>query len=77
MLKISERDYVKFQEHYAWQLLQSPDYRLGQAFLNYFPEVSREMATQGREGTLLEMKMFYETDRDQCQQWIDQWRHND
>jgi hypothetical protein len=73
VLKISERDYVKFQEHYAWQLLQSPDYRLGQAFLNYFPDVSREMASTD-DGTLLEMKLFYEKDCDESQRIIDSWR---
>ena len=73
MLKISERDYVKFQEHYAWQLLQSPDYRLGQAFLNYFPEVGQNMRYED-DGTLLEMKLFYEKDCEEAQRVIDSWR---
>ena len=73
MLKISERDYVKFQEHYAWQLLQSPDYRLGQAFLNYFPEVGRDMESED-DGALLEMKLFYEKDCAIAQRMIDSWR---
>ncbi len=64
---------MKFQEHYAWQLLQSPDYRLGQAFLNYFPEVGRDMESED-DGALLEMKLFYETDCEEAQRVIDSWR---
>jgi hypothetical protein len=60
-------------EHYSWQLLQSPDYRLGQAFLNYFPEVSRALARIGKDGTLMEMKLYYETDNARAEQLINQW----
>jgi hypothetical protein len=60
-------------EHYSWQLLQSPDYRLGQAFLNYFPEVSRALASICKDGTLMEMKLYYETDNARAEQLINQW----
>ena len=73
-MKITQQEYEKFLEHYAWMLLKSPNYRLGQAFLNYFPEVSQYLSQQGREGTLSEMKMFYNSDNDQVQHIIDQWR---
>jgi hypothetical protein len=69
---ITPQQFQEFQEHYAWQLLQSPDYRLGQAFLNYFPEVSRDMASED-DGSLLEMKLYYETDDDLAKRIINQW----
>lgn len=69
---ITQKQYSKFQEHYAWQLLKSPDYRLGQAFLNYFPEVSQDMASED-DGTLLETKLFYEKDNDVAKRIINQW----
>lgn len=69
---ITPQQYETFQQYYAWQLLKSPDLRLGQAFLNYFPEVSRDMASQD-DGTLLEMKLFYETDVEDANRVINQW----
>lgn len=70
---ITQKQYQEFMEHYAWQLLQSPDYRIGQAFLNYFPEVSTEMTRDGDHGTLLEMKLYYETDNERATWLINQW----
>ncbi len=75
MLKITADRYAKFLEHYSWQLLQSSDYRLGQAFLNYFPEVSKGLAKT--DGTIIEMKLYYETDNTRAQQIINQWRDVD
>lgn len=76
-MKITSGKYSEFLEHYSWQLLQSPDYRLGQAFLNYFPEVSTYIARSGKDGSLFEMKLYYETDNARAQQLIDQWRDCD
>ena len=70
---ITQKQYQEFMEHYAWQLLQSPDYRIGQAFLNYFPEVSTEMTRDGDHGTLFEMKLYYETDNERAKSLINQW----
>lgn len=70
---ITQKQYQEFIEHYAWQLLQSPDYRIGQAFLNYFPEVSTEMTRDGDHGTLFEMKLYYETDNERAKYLINQW----
>lgn len=68
---ITKKQYQEFTEHYTWQLLQSPDYRLGQAFLNYFPEVSKRLANT--DGTVLEMKLYYETDNERAKWLINQW----
>ena len=70
---ITQKQYQEFIEHYAWQLLQSPDYRIGQAFLNYFPEVSTEMTRDGDHGTLFEMNLYYETDNERAKYLINQW----
>lgn len=71
--RVTPKAWSKFQEHYAWQLLQSPDYRLGQAFLNYFPDISTEIAQDGDHGTLFEMKLYYETDNERAKLLINQW----
>lgn len=70
--RIHQEQWKEFQEHYAWQLLKSPDYRIGQAFLNYFPEVSQHIASD-KDGTLFEMKLYYETDNERAKQLIIQW----
>jgi hypothetical protein len=75
VLKITAAEYAEFLEHYSWQLLQSPDYRLGQAFLNYFPDVSKVLSST--DGTILEMKLYYETDNARAQKIIDNWRDVD
>lgn len=72
-MQISKEEYAKFQEHYAWQLLQSPDYRLGQAFLNFFPDVSSNMRRDGDLGALDELRLYNETDKDIAQQTINRW----
>lgn len=73
MLKITKAEYEEFKKHYAWILLKAPDYRLGQAFLNYFPDISREMIESGKFGTLDEFKLYNETDKLKAQAGIDQW----
>ena len=71
-MKITQKQYQEFMEHLMWQRLQTPDYRMGQAFINYFPEVSTNMANS-QEGTLLEMKLYYETDEERAKWLINQW----
>ena len=72
-MKITQAEYKEFLEYYAWQLLQSPDYRLGQAFLNYFPRISKALIEDEQWGTLYEYNIFNETDARKTQAFIDQW----
>ena len=75
-MKITPKQYQEFIEHLMWQRLQTPDYRMGQAFLNYFPDISTNMANS-KEGTLLEMKLYYETDEERAKWLINQWVSDD
>ena len=72
MIQITKKQYQEFMEQFMWQRLQTPDYRMGQAFLNYFPEVSSAIV-KDKEGTLLEMKLYYETDEERAKWLINQW----
>jgi hypothetical protein len=72
-MKITQEQYQEFLKHLAWTRLQAPDYRIGQAFLNYFPEVSTYLSRQGKDGTLFEMKLYYETNELQAQKFIEEW----
>lgn len=71
--QITQAEYAEFLEHYTWQLLKSPDYRLGQGFLNYFPHISQALIADEEYGTLYEYNLYNETDREQAQGIIDQW----
>ena len=73
-MKISDAEYKEFLKHYSWQLLKAPDYRLGQAFLNYFPDISRTMTNDGDLGAMDEQRLFYTTDKVEAQAMIDRWR---
>ena len=48
--RITKEQYEEFLKHLVWTRLQAPDYRFGQAFLNYFPEISKIMREDGDLG---------------------------
>lgn len=72
-MKITQEQYQEFLKHLAWQRLQSPDYRLGQAFLNYFPHVSQALIADEQWGTLYEYNIFNEINDLRAQEFIDKW----
>jgi hypothetical protein len=73
--KITASEYAEFLKHLAWQRLKTPDYRFGQAFLNYFPEVSKDIRESVEHGSQAEYVLFYEewepTARMKCEQWVE------
>ena len=71
--KVSRGRYQEFLEHYAWQLLKSPDYRLGQAFINFFNEVDKMMSEDGDLGKQDAVMLYYETDNARAQTIINTW----
>ena len=72
--KISRERYEEFLKHYAWQVLKSPDYRLGQGFINYFDEVDKIMSADGDIGRQDAVMLYYEIDNKRAQAVIDRWR---
>ena len=72
-MKITPAEYAKFLEHLAWQRLKTPDYRLGQAFLNYFPQISQHLISSEQWGTLYEYNLFNEISDLEAQKIIDEW----
>lgn len=73
-MKIPRAEYEEFLKHLAWQRLKTPDYRFGQAFLNYFPEVSKAMREQDENGSQAEYVLFNEEwepiARTKCEFWV-------
>lgn len=69
---ISKLEYEEFEKHYAWVLIKAPDYRLGQAFLNYFPKISKMMLSR-EKGMQDEFQLFNERDPKKAQEIINQF----
>lgn len=72
-MKITQKQYEEFLKHLAWVRLKAPDYRLGQAFLNYFPHVSKSLLDSEQWGTLYELNIFNEISDLRAQEFIDTW----
>jgi hypothetical protein len=72
-MKISREEYNQFLKHLVWIRLRASDYRLGQAFLNYFPEISKELIASEQWVTLYEYNLFNEINDLEAQKIIDFW----
>lgn len=74
--KITKQQYEEFLRHLVWVRLRAPDYRFGQAFLNYFPKIRKIMEDDGDLGSRAEQHLYYEewepTARMQCESWVEQ-----
>lgn len=46
MKTITWHEFILFKEYYEEMSRVAPDYRVGQAFLNYFPELDKEMVAE-------------------------------
>lgn len=47
---ITKDQFREFEKHYVTEVLKNPDYRYGQAFLNYFLPLSHILLKSGIEG---------------------------
>jgi hypothetical protein len=72
--RITQEQYEEFLKHLAWTRLKAPDYRFGQAFLNYFPTIRDIMENTGDQGSQGAAHLFYEewepTARMKCESWV-------
>lgn len=63
MKHITWAQFINFKEYYEKMRAVSPDYRVGQAFLNYFPALDKDMV---RECLPEEYKLYNERSDDVC-----------
>ena len=63
MIHITWTQFINFKEYYEKMQAVSPNYRVGQAFLNYFPELDKEMI---RECLADEFHLYHEKSDDVC-----------
>lgn len=56
---ITQEQFDEFVRHYNWEVIRNADYRVGQAFVNYFNNATLEsIDTQYR--------LFYNTNNEDC-----------
>jgi hypothetical protein len=56
-VKITREDWDEFKKHYMFEFIRNSDYRFGQAFLNYFPELQTYLKSTGR-GESIEQRLW-------------------
>ena len=49
-MKITMQEFEEFEKRYMFEVLKNPDYRIGQAFYNTFPEIALSMEEDGDIG---------------------------
>jgi hypothetical protein len=57
-VKITQEDWEQFKKHYMFEFLRNADYRFGQAFLNYFPKLSKQLLEDGDRGESIEQRLW-------------------
>ena len=70
---ISQQQFEEFLKDYTIEVLRNPDYRFGQAFLNYFPAVDRLMNNDGDLGAADATKLYYTTDNNEARELIERF----
>lgn len=57
-MKITMQEFELFEKEFIMDVLKTPSYRLGQAFINKFPNISRSMENDGDRGYLQWQKLW-------------------
>ena len=70
-MKITMSEYEEFEKRYLFQVLKNPDYRLGQAFYNTFPEIAVSMEEDGDLGYAQANRLWNTKDRDEVLEILD------
>ena len=74
MQKITDDQYQAFLKYYMWNLLQHPDYRLGEAFINYFTDISDELIYNLRNENDFTWELYGEGNSAKAQKMINLFR---
>ena len=70
---ISKEQYKEFEQHWIMEYMRNPDYRLGQAFLNYFTEIGKIYLDGGDHGANEEYRLWNTKDSKEANTIIQKW----
>jgi hypothetical protein len=65
-VKITPNDWAQFKKHYMFEFIRNSDYRFGQAFLNYFPALSKHLIADGYRGESIEQRLWNAPTQDEA-----------
>jgi hypothetical protein len=57
-VQITSVEWQQFKKHYMLEFIRNADYRFGQAFLNYFPALSKHLIADGERGESIEQRLW-------------------
>jgi hypothetical protein len=70
-MKITIKEFEEFEKQFLFEKINNPYYRLGQAFLNKFPEIDRLMEEDGDLGAQQARRVWECDNRKQVLELID------
>ena len=70
-MKITIKEFEEFEKQFLFEKINNPYYRLGQAFLNKFPEIDRLMEDDGDLGAQQARRVWECDNRKQVLELID------
>jgi hypothetical protein len=70
-MKITIKEFEEFEKQFLFEKINNPYYRLGQAFLNKFPEIDRLMEDDGDLGAQQARQVWECDNRKQVLELID------
>jgi hypothetical protein len=70
-MKITMQEFEAFEKKFVFEVLGNPDYRLGQAFYNTFPEIALSMEDDGDLGYAQANRLWNTKDRDEVLEILD------
>ena len=70
-MKITLQEFEAFEKKFVFAVLNNPDYRIGQAFYNTFPEIAVSMEEDGDIGFARASHLWNSKSRDEVLKLID------
>ena len=70
-MKITMQEFEEFEKRYMFEVLKNPDYRIGQAFYNSFPEIALSMEDDGDLGYAQANRLWNTKDRNEVLEILD------
>jgi len=65
------QEFEEFEKQFMFEILKNPDYRLGQAFSNTFPEIVNALSSDGDIGYRQQQWLWEARSRDRVLELID------
>lgn len=70
-MKITMQEFEEFEKKFVFEVLGNPDYRIGQAFYNSFPEIALSMEDGGDIGYSQSSRLWNSKSRSEVLELID------